>query len=256
MTPMFRSWLGCIVIAGFPLLGCDGPTTGPGADVGWLLVEVPATLQIHETSLLSARVVGAGRGTGQDGSVTWTSSDPNIVRVESGIVTGVRRGTATLTAHAGRLQATRTLKVHARLRIRVMPSNGFLDHFFLTQGDSIRLVAVPVDVDGEPVEEPVEIAWSSSNPRSAVVAGTGIVVGNQPGQAVVRAMSSDGEAGQITIEVLWNRLAPATLHLVHLASGLGDVSFSLDPGLTHTVHFGESTVLTASPGGLVSRDRR
>jgi hypothetical protein len=238
------------VFASLPLLACDAGTTGPGAGLADLVIAGPETLQVHETALLTAQIVGSGQARGQD-RVTWTSSDPNIVRVDSGVVTGVRRGEAKLTARASGLEARLTVRVQARLRLRVMPSSEYPDHFVLTQGDSISLEAVPVDVNGVPIEESVEVAWFSSNPRTARVAGTGIVAASLPGNAVVSAMSNEGERGQIGIEVLWDGLETATVHLVHLGSGLGDVSFSLNAGLPHALRVGESVALTVSPGGLV-----
>lgn len=245
---MFRVSLRWIVIAGFPLLACEGGTTGPGAEPAELIIEGPKTLQVHETALLSARIIGPS---GQESTISWTSSDPSVVRVDSGIVTGLRRGTAKLTARANSLQATLTVSVQARIRIRVMPSTEFPDRFVLTQGDSIRLQAVLVDVNGVSIEEQFEGRWLAWDLDLARVSETGVVVARLPGITRVSAISKDGGTGQIGIEVLWDGLETATVHLVHLSDALGEVSFTLSPGSSHSLHFGESVVLSVPPGGIV-----
>ena len=65
-----------------------------------------AEVQAGQTVQLQATV------TGTDAAITWTSSDTNIATVSgTGLVTGVRQGSATITATVGTASATATITV-------------------------------------------------------------------------------------------------------------------------------------------------
>lgn len=81
----------------------DKPSTNPVAVSGVTLNQAAASLAIGESVLLSANVSPSNA---TDKSVSWTSSDPGIVTVSNGMLTGVKAGTATITATAGDKTAT------------------------------------------------------------------------------------------------------------------------------------------------------
>ena len=76
--------------------GCKKPDTPPAGDpVTVTLSESEISLDKYDTYQLAADVTGGG-------SVTWASSDTDIVMVDSnGLLTAVEVGTATITASAG-----------------------------------------------------------------------------------------------------------------------------------------------------------
>ena len=76
--------------------GCKKPDTPPAGDpVTVTLSESEISLDKYDTYQLAADVTGGG-------SVTWASSDTDIVTVDSnGLLTAVEVGTATITASAG-----------------------------------------------------------------------------------------------------------------------------------------------------------
>ncbi|MDE6690505.1 MAG: Ig-like domain-containing protein [Clostridia bacterium] len=73
------------------------------------LNELSATLKVGGEKLtLTATVKPAGAAT-----VVWTSSDPSVAKVENGVVTALKAGTATITATAGTKSATCSVTVIA-----------------------------------------------------------------------------------------------------------------------------------------------
>lgn len=85
-------------------------TTEP-RQLGMTLNKTSAQVQIGNTLTLTAEAVV---GDGEDETVTWSSSKPNVARVdENGVVTGVAAGNAVITASAvnGKYTATCTVSV-------------------------------------------------------------------------------------------------------------------------------------------------
>ena len=81
------------------------------------LDQTAATIAVNETLQLTATVTPPS-------AVTWSSSDPAVAAVnESGLVTAVSKGTATITASAGGLSATCEITVDNSRTVTVTPTN-------------------------------------------------------------------------------------------------------------------------------------
>ena len=66
------------------------------------------SIQVGKTAQLNATVQGASQ------TITWTSSDTSIVTVnESGVVTGIKKGTATITASANGIKDTTEIRIQS-----------------------------------------------------------------------------------------------------------------------------------------------
>lgn len=73
----------------------DTITTNPVAVTGVTVAPTTATIEVEETTTITATVAPANA---TNKNVTWSSSDDEIATVANGVVTGVAVGTATITA--------------------------------------------------------------------------------------------------------------------------------------------------------------
>lgn len=105
------------------------------------------------------------------GEVTWTSDDPSIAMVSStGLVTGYKKGTTTITAVNGDVVMTCKVKVKA---------------LEMSQYGAPMAVGCTLQLELEDAEEP--ITWESSNPNVASVNSKGLIIAKKKGKAVVIA---------------------------------------------------------------------
>jgi hypothetical protein len=152
-----------------------------GAPARIVLSPQPAKLLAGQRLRLDAAVLSA-QGDEREDAVTWTSSDPRILRVSDGVVTAVGGGTARVTARAGAASSS--------LSVQVIPSTGVTvditpDRASARQGDVIQFTAVVRNARGERIAG-LTPAWSFS-PGHGAIDGDGFFVGNAPGKYVVTA---------------------------------------------------------------------
>jgi uncharacterized protein YjdB/photosystem II stability/assembly factor-like uncharacterized protein len=129
------------------------------------------------------------------GEVAWRSRDANIADVSaSGVVSGKRPGTVTITVASATQSGNTTVTVTAA-RADVTPSAATV-----AVGDSIQLTAVVRDADGRPIAD-VPVSWESANANVATVnPSTGTVVGIAMGQASIRVRGG-GASGESLVTV-------------------------------------------------------
>jgi uncharacterized protein YjdB len=158
----------------------------PGADRIEVAPESVLLDFIGATAALSAAAVGP-LGDTVDTALRWSSTDTSVVRVDqSGVVTGVRPGAATIEVRADTLAP-------GRVEVAVQPVPAALavapgSVAFSAVGDTARVAATPLDAGGTPVDgAPVEYAVLDSTIAevtpgglvTAVAAGvTDLVVGS------------------------------------------------------------------------------
>ena len=97
------------------LAGCDNGTKPPSPQkISEIKFEKETiNLSVGE-SLLLRLVVTPKEATLEGKSIVWTSSDPNVVSVKEGTITGVAEGKATITAKVENLEAKCTVEVKAK----------------------------------------------------------------------------------------------------------------------------------------------
>ncbi|WP_168735616.1 Ig-like domain-containing protein [Cohnella fermenti] len=167
------------------------------------LNESTATLPIGQSESLAASVLPAIDGLQ---AVTWTSSDPSVVRVDAGgTITAWGYGTATVTATSpGGASADCAVTVPAGPDV---PVTGLT----LEGGDLTLDAGESRDVSAtlEPFYATDQaIAWTSSNPSVvsvvySVYSGTATLTALQPGTSIIAATSDDGDySGHIQVTVL------------------------------------------------------
>lgn len=121
-----------------------------------------------------------------DKTVTWTSSDPEIAIVdETGLVTALKEGPATITAKAG--EKTAICSVTVKNDIPVTSVDLDKSWLSLVVGDQVSLTATvkPDDATDK------TITWISTNERVATVDSKGVVTAVGKGNAEIIVVSGD-----------------------------------------------------------------
>lgn len=152
-------------------------------------------LKPGDTATLKANISTGNDYAPTDSSVTWTSSDKNIVTVDNqGNIKAVKAGTATITCTANdqlhksaSLKVTVTENVVYAAKVTISGSNS------VNVGESITLKAT-IDTNGKGKPSRDGVTWTSSNASVAAVNESGIVTGIKAGTAVITATSLDGKA--------------------------------------------------------------
>ena len=120
-------------------------------------------------------------------TVTWSSSDGQIAEVDnSGRVTAVKSGTATITAKAGNKTATCVVTVSTPIESISLNETSIT----LEEGQATKLVAIisPSDADDK------DVTWSTSASSVARVDQDGTVTAVKDGTAIITAKAGDKTA--------------------------------------------------------------
>lgn len=118
----------------------------------------------------------------------WTSSDPEVVSVESGEVTAVSPGVAQITASYRDLQASCTITVPESPMTGIELSADHLE-ILKNQKSALDVIYLPSNTSDNR-----EVQWSSSNVNAATVDEKGMVVGKAAGDTVITAVCNDFDA--------------------------------------------------------------
>ena len=187
--------------------------TVKAAAVASLEVEPPsAAISVRQTVKLTA-VAKNSRGSRLPGRrIAWSSSDRAVATVgESGVVTGVGPGTATLAAASeGRSASVRvTVTPVAVASLEVKPPAGSV-----LVSDTLKLMAIARDASGTLLSGR-SVEWTSSNPAIASISLGGVVTGVTPGTALVTAMTEGVKSGGAMITVVRPApVAPGVLRML------------------------------------------
>ncbi len=132
----------------------------------------------------------------------WVSSAPNVATVtNTGLVTAVSPGSATVRATVGNVSATATITVSPTLtRIELTPAN-----VVVPVGSNQAVRAIGVFSDNTTQDLTSSVTWSVANPATATVTNTGVVSGVAAGNTSLTASSGSTSA---TASV---RVEPVTL---------------------------------------------
>ncbi|VEG94961.1 Bacterial Ig-like domain (group 2) [Aeromonas encheleia] len=242
--------------------------TNAAINPGGLTITVPPlTLAAGLTGQLVAN------GSYSDGSnldvtanVSWTSSAPTVATVglNTGLVTAVVPGTATITGTLGGQTAT----------LQVTVTNAILNPFGLSitvppltlaAGLTGQLAANGSYSDGSNINVTNSVSWSSGTPAVATVSSTGLVTAVTPGVAVITG-TLNGQNATLLITVTSAALNPGGLNItvppLTLAAGLtgqltaqGSYSDGSTVDVTANVSWTSSAPAIASVGlnsGLVT----
>lgn len=172
-----------------------------------VVVSIPVSVSVSavsrdlhpgETVVLSVVVVDdAGKPVTVPRTITWSSSDAGVARVEDGKVEAVGPGSATITAGSGSLKGTSAVRVRVPefSRLALTPAKSQK----MKKGDRLTFKVAAVDRKGQKVGG-VPVAWRSSNPKVATVSAAGVVSAVTKGSAKITA-SATGKAATVGVTV-------------------------------------------------------
>ena len=217
-----------------------------------------ASVPVGGAVQLSASVRDASGAELQGRLVGWTSSDETIAVVSSeGRVSGIKIGTATITASSEGKSGTATVTVTAAAvaSVNVTPPTASI-----TVGQTTTLTAQPLDANGNALTGRA-VAWASSNLGVATVSDAGVVTGVAPGDATITA-TSEGKSGTATVTVTPIPVASVTVDpaTVSLTTG-GTQQITATPRDAQgnpladravTWESQNTAVATVSPAGLIT----
>lgn len=159
---MKKIWLSFLLaavmlLAPVALIGCEGGENG-----GTKLAITPSELEMeqYEEATLSVN---------KEGAVTWSSSDPMVVRVSDGVITSVKMGNAVITAQVGEETATCDVTVIRATKSRsLILSDEEVSLHLGVDGEDSKTVTAELKESGSTLQN-VNYVWASSDPAVAEV---------------------------------------------------------------------------------------
>jgi hypothetical protein len=161
----------------------------------------PGTLQLpvegYRNLSVKLRALGGAVITGR--TVTWSSSDPTVVRVdESGNVTALRVGTAVITAVSESKQGQATVEV-------IVPTPTPVAYVVITGGGDIepgesRMLNAELRAENGTVLYGRAVTWRSSDSSVVRVLEDGHILGLKGGTATITA-TSEGKSSSVTLVI-------------------------------------------------------
>jgi len=205
-------------------------------------------------------------------SVTWTSSDMSVAKLDAtGLLTGLVKGTATITATVDGVTGTTTAMVtDATLTaIQVTPTNPIV-----AAGTTIQLTATGVFSDGSHQDLTTQVTWEldemtcvtsgSENDHCVEMDATGLVTAVATGQGTANVTATLGTisgsttvvtSGAVLVSIAITPPAPhVALGRTLALTAMGTFSDHSTQDLTSQVTWSSATeeVVTVDPAGLAS----
>src|SRR5436309_2996341 len=185
---------------------------GPSTTVASVTVTPPApTVVVAGTVQLTATTKDANGSVLTGRVVTWASGNPAVATVSAtGVVTGVAKGQATITATSegkqGMAAITVTALPVASVTVQPMAAN-------VPLGLTVQLTATLKDANGNVVTGRV-VTWASDNTAVATVNSNGLVTGVTQGQATITATSETktGTAAMTVVSLVFAQVSAGVTH--------------------------------------------
>ena len=195
-------FLRSLTVAALLAAGCSTPapsTSGLQIDPG--MTSVPVGLKVQFTVVATSN--GMAQDAGPTGIVGWSVSDPMIASIDSsGLATGLKTGTVTVTAKTDTLMATATLQVTDGVlkAITVTP-----DGTKIAKGTPQAFMAMGAYTDGSTKDLTGSVTWASSDVSIATIDGKGNATAVSEGTVEITASApgyapggSDGGVPTVT----------------------------------------------------------
>lgn len=133
-----------------------------------------------------------------DHHVEWISSDPDVVRVEDGVVTGVKTGTATVTASADGFHSSCSVRVETPVREVALN----MTEMYLLKEQTNQTFQLQADIQPQDADS-LTLTYATDNPLVARVSEDGLVtLTGGYGTAVITATAQSGASATFTVHVV------------------------------------------------------
>ena len=193
-----------------------------------------------------------GSSTDLTSSVTWSSSDTGLVSVNaSGLATGLKKGSATVTASltpSGAASAIKGSAVQTTLD-PVLQAIAVTNHANPPAGLTDQLIATGTYSDGSTADLTSSVTWASSNGDKLTVNTSGLATGVAVGTATVTA-SYTPSVGATAISGTLNEsvLEPTPLNIVisYVTTGISSIQNTASTALQAILTFSNNTTQTVS----------
>ena len=249
-----RLLCGLVLVA----LGCGGSGgTDPGpvtvASVALTPANIDTLFSLGETAQLSAVAKDASGATVPGAAVSYQSSAATVATVTGqGLVSAVGNGGATITATAGSVSASATVRVRQKLsRVTLTPPSGGV-----VIGRTLTLSASGSDARGNTVNGLPAPTFASDNTNSARVDSGGVVTGVALGMANITAsITSAADGTRSATAVVTVTAAPPLTATVQMGAMTfsptssevsvgGTVTWVNNSGVPHDADFGTPAMRT------------
>lgn len=188
-----------------------------------------ATVYIGKTCRLEALTEPTAK-------VTWKSSDTSVATVEKGTVTGVKAGTATITAKANGI--TRKCKITVKNPSLEISKTELT--VYTVKSETLTATAKPAET----------VIWKSSNTAIAKVSKNGQVTGVKEGKAIIRATANGlTKECKVTVKKPTLSLNKETMELY--TGKTGTVTATVTPSTTVSWKSSNTAIATVSSSGEV-----
>jgi trimeric autotransporter adhesin len=163
-----------------------------------LLIVGPATIPVGQASQLTASISTTGSKQVVTDGVVWQSSKPDVAAVsDTGVLTGLSAGTATITASYQGVVGTLAVTV-ANVTVT---SISFYGTTTVTRGATTQLTATATLADGSQRIVTSLAAWESLNTDIATVSSNGLVTTLSTAGTATIAATYMGVTGTVAITV-------------------------------------------------------
>lgn len=196
------------------------------------------TVPVGSTTQLTATARTASGRRIEDAVFTWSSSNTSVATVSaSGLVTGVARGVATISAAYKAKRGSVGVNVSPALVASVVAT---LPDSAIVEGATLDASATALDAAGRPISG-ATISWQSSNPSIATVTNAGRVTAIVAGSVNIIALSGGKTAA---VPLLVARRSPSALVVTPTAPS---VQLNGTTQLTGTVVDGAGNPIAGQP---------
>ena len=159
----------CFLILLLGILGISAQAAG--------LNKTKASVNVKKTVALKV--------SGATGTVKWSSSNKKVATVSAkGVVKGKKKGTAVITAKAGK--SAWKCKVTVKQPVTKVILNKTTSYVYAGGISHLKATCKPPNANNK------KVTWKSSNPKIAKVSAKGVITGVRPGTVTITATAKDG----------------------------------------------------------------